>query len=81
MERVGYQEELPIVTERGMGMLKVAICDDSRADVEQLESALGALRDNQIDYDVYFSAGNCWNTLPSTKKTIIYIFSTSKCRT
>lgn len=37
-------------------MLKIAICDDSKADVEQLESALSALCCYQIDYDVYFSA-------------------------
>lgn len=39
-------------------MLKIAICDDSKADVEQLEAALGTLSDYQVDYDVYFSAVN-----------------------
>lgn len=37
-------------------MFKIAICDDSRVDVEQLEAALGAFCGYQIVYDVYFSA-------------------------
>lgn len=37
-------------------MLKIAICDDSKVDVGQLETALGALCGYQIEYDVYFSA-------------------------
>lgn len=37
-------------------MLKIAICDDNKVDVEQLKAALGALCSYQIDYDVYFSA-------------------------
>lgn len=37
-------------------MLKIAICDDSRADIEQLETAFDALGSFQIDYDVYDSA-------------------------
>ena len=37
-------------------MLSIAICDDSRVDVEQLEAALGALCSYQVEYDVYFSA-------------------------
>ena len=36
-------------------MLKIAICDDSRTDVEMLESAFDKLRHYVIDYDVYFS--------------------------
>lgn len=39
-----------------MQMLNIAICDDSKVDVEQLEAALGALCSYQISYDVYFSA-------------------------
>ena len=37
-------------------MLKIAICDDSKVDIKQLEAALGALCGYRIDYDVYFSA-------------------------
>lgn len=37
-------------------MLRIAICDDNKADIEQLEAALDVLRGYQIDYDVYFSA-------------------------
>lgn len=31
-------------------MLKIAVCDDSKVDVEQLEAALDSLCDFQIDY-------------------------------
>lgn len=34
-------------------MLKIAICDDGKVDVEQLETAFGALCGYRIDYDVY----------------------------
>lgn len=37
-------------------MFKIAICDDSRADVEQLENVLETLSCYQVNYDVYFSA-------------------------
>lgn len=37
-------------------MLKIAICDDSKVDVEQLEIVLDTLCHYQIYYDVYFSA-------------------------
>ena len=37
-------------------MLKIAICEDSKEDVEQLESAISALCGYQMDYDVYFNA-------------------------
>lgn len=51
------------------------ICNDSRADVEQLESALGALRDNQIDYDVYFSAGELLEYIARHKENYhLYMF-------
>ena len=36
-------------------MLKIAICDDSRTDVERLECAFDKLRQYPIEYDVYFS--------------------------
>lgn len=37
-------------------MLKIAVCDDSRTDVEMLESAFDRLRQYPVEYDVYFSA-------------------------
>lgn len=37
-------------------MLKIAICDDSKADIEQLETTLDVFCSYQIGYDVYFSA-------------------------
>lgn len=37
-------------------MLKIAICDDSRVDVEMLECAFDKLHQYPIEYDVYFSA-------------------------
>ena len=36
-------------------MLKIAICDDSRTDIEMLECAFDKLRHYPIEYDVYFS--------------------------
>ena len=36
-------------------MLKIAVCDDSRTDVEMLESAFDKLRHYPVEYDVYFS--------------------------
>lgn len=37
-------------------MLKIAICDDSRTDVEMLEAAFDKLHQYPVEYDVYFSA-------------------------
>ena len=37
-------------------MLKIAICDDNRVDVEQLEIALDTLSRYSLSYDVYFCA-------------------------
>ena len=36
-------------------MLRVAICDDSRRDVERLESALERLEHYHIQWDVFYS--------------------------
>ena len=36
-------------------MLKIAICDDSRTDVEMLECSFDKLHQYPIEYDVYFS--------------------------
>lgn len=37
-------------------MLKIALCDDSRTDMERLEMAFDRLRQYPFNYDVYFSA-------------------------
>ncbi|MCM1256684.1 MAG: LytTR family DNA-binding domain-containing protein [Roseburia sp.] len=37
-------------------MLKIAVCDDSREDVEVLESAFDELQQYAVEYDIYFSA-------------------------
>ena len=37
-------------------MLKIAICDDNRVDVEQLEIAFDSLSRYSLSYDVYFCA-------------------------
>lgn len=56
-------------------MLRIAICDDSRGDVEQLEAALGALSSYQIEYDVYFSADKLLKYTLNHKETYqLYIF-------
>lgn len=36
-------------------MLRIAVCDDSRTDVEVLEAAFDELPDYPVEYDVYFS--------------------------
>lgn len=36
-------------------MLRIAVCDDSRTDVEMLEAAFDELPDYPVEYDVYFS--------------------------
>lgn len=59
----------------GMEMLKIAICDDSRVDIEQLETALDSLYDFQIDYDVYLGAGELLEYLSKyNDKYHLYIF-------
>lgn len=56
-------------------MLKIAICDDSKADVEQLEAALNALVSYQIYYDVYFSTEELLEyTARHREKYQLYIF-------
>ena len=56
-------------------MLRIAICDDSKVDVEQLEAALSALWGYQIDYDVYFSAAELLKyTLKHKENYHLYIF-------
>lgn len=36
-------------------MLRIAVCDDSRTDVEMLEATFDELPDYPVEYDVYFS--------------------------
>lgn len=56
-------------------MLHIAICDDSRTDIERLETALDALCSFQIDYDVYFSADELLEyTAVHRESYNIYIF-------
>lgn len=53
-------------------MLNIAICDDSKVDVEQLEAALC---NYQMHYDVYFSAGELLEYLSKHKENYhLYIF-------
>lgn len=37
-------------------MLNIAVCDDSRTDVEMLESAFDKLAQYQFSYEVYFNS-------------------------
>lgn len=56
-------------------MLRIAICDDSKVDVEQLEAALSALCGYQIDYDMYFSAAELLKYMLKHKENYhLYIF-------
>ena len=58
-----------------MKMLRIAICDDSKVDVERLEAALSALCGYQIDYDVYFGAVELLKyTLKHKENYHLYIF-------
>ena len=52
-------------------MLNIAVCDDSRTDVEMLESAFDKLAQYQFSYEVYFTA-------KELLKHVIYL--TLKCR-
>ncbi len=62
-------------------MLNIAVCDDSRTDVEMLESAFDKLAQYQFSYEVYFTAKEllkhviddgecCRNVMPKTAKRI-----------
>lgn len=56
-------------------MLNIAICDDSRTDVEMLESAFDKLRQYQFSYEVYFSAGELLNCVKGKGEMYhLYIF-------
>lgn len=61
-------------------MFRIAICDDSKADIEQLETALDALRSLQIDYDVYCSAAELLGCMSVHREEYTYIFLTLRCR-
>lgn len=41
---------------RGEDMLRLAICDDDEAVVEQIESYIEEIKEISIVYEVYFSA-------------------------
>ncbi|MBQ4522876.1 MAG: response regulator transcription factor [Lachnospiraceae bacterium] len=56
-------------------MLKIAICDDSRIDVDILESALDKFCQYPIQYDVYYSAEELLEYHESCKDSYqLYIF-------
>lgn len=56
-------------------MLKIAICDDSRSDVERLECAFDELHHTDMEYDVYFSAAELLQALKEQGETYhVYIF-------
>lgn len=56
-------------------MLKIAICDDSRSDVERLEQAFDELHHSDVEYDVYFSAAELLQSLERHEdKYHVYIF-------
>lgn len=37
-------------------MIRIAVCDDSRIDIERMEAAFDQMKNFTIEYDVYFSA-------------------------
>lgn len=56
-------------------MLKIAICDDSRTDVEMLEKAFDTLSSFSVEYDAYFSAEELLRYQALHQETYnIYIF-------
>lgn len=56
-------------------MLKIAICDDSRTDIELLEKAFDRLRQYPVDYDVYFHAEELLRHLKVQEESYhLYIF-------
>lgn len=48
-------------------MINIAVCDDSRNDVERLEQAFDGLACMDFDYDIYFSADELLNAGSSGK--------------
>ena len=62
-------------------MLNIAVCDDSRTDVEMLESAFDKLAQYQFSYEVYFTAKELLkHVIDDWGKCIICIYLTLKCR-
>lgn len=56
-------------------MIKIAICDDSKVDVEQMETVLDTLGHYQIYYDVYFSAAELLECVAMHREEYhLYIF-------
>lgn len=53
-------------------MLRIAVCDDSRTDVEMLEAAFDELPDYPVEYDVYFSR-KIWKQLDEKVFTHIHV--------
>lgn len=56
-------------------MMRIAICDDSRIDVERLECAFDELHYTDVEYDVYFSAAELLKALREQGESYhVYIF-------
>lgn len=56
-------------------MLKIAVCDDSRTDIEMLEAAFDGLHRYALDYDIYFSAAEMLKYYTMHDETYhLYIF-------
>lgn len=42
--------------------MKIAICDDNRTVIEQVEQYIEIINDRSIEYEVFFVQKNCINT-------------------
>lgn len=62
-------------------MLRIAVCDDSRTDVEMLEAAFDELPDYPVEYDVYFSRKELLMCSMQDKENYhLYIFDIEICQ-
>lgn len=56
-------------------MLEIAVCDDSRTDIELLEKALDGFRQYPVNYDVFFSGKELLDYCEKHQKVYhLYIF-------
>lgn len=63
------------IRKRAVFMLKIAVCDACRADVELLEQAMDGVSSCAVDYDVYFSTSELLDHVRSRKDSYhIYFF-------
>lgn len=64
-----------ILFQGGMWMLEIAVCDDSRTDIELLEKALDGFRQYPVNYDVFFSGKELLDYCEKHQKVYhLYIF-------